>query len=167
MAVGFVALFVLRDFSLMVMRGVASTVESFNSPHIQITAGVLALVIAALIAGRFFVRQPVPVAVSAGDRRFWKVSPPHAPRSRGCHPCPHRAGGGSPRVAFLGGIWVAPGPPIVLAGVLAVSWPPGAAAGAQVAAVILYSLVAFGIVWIPPSLPPGGTGEVAGDHAAG
>ena len=150
MAVGFVALFVLRDFSLMVMRGVASTAESYNVPHIQTTLGVLALLIAALIAGRFFARQPVPVAVSAGDLPILESEPtPRSAFARLSTRARTALQGGSPRVAFLGGIWVAPGPPIELAGVLAVILASGAAAGAQVAAVILYSLVAFGIVSIP------------------
>ena len=64
---GLVALFVLRDFSLTVMRGVASTADNYNVAHIQIAVGVLALLIASLIAGGFLARQRPPVAVPAGD----------------------------------------------------------------------------------------------------
>jgi hypothetical protein len=149
-AVGLVALFVLRDFSLMVMQGVASAVESYNGPHIQIAAGVLALVIASLIAGRFFARQRVPVAVSAGDLPILESEPTTASAfARLSTRARIALQGGSPRVAFLGGIWVAPGPPIELAGALAVILASRAAPGAQVAALILYSLMAFGIVSIP------------------
>jgi Sap, sulfolipid-1-addressing protein len=150
LVVGLVALFVLRDFSLMVMRGVASTAEDYNVALIQTAVGVLALLIASLIAGGFLARQRAPVAVSVGnlsalaiERGTPAVFARLSTRARDA------LKGGSPRVAFLGGIWAAPGPPIELTGALAAILASGAAAGAQVAAVILYSLVAFGIVSIP------------------
>jgi hypothetical protein len=150
LSVGLVALFVLRDFSLMVMRGVASTAENYNFAYIQTAAGVLALLIASLIAGGYFARQRAPVAVAAGNLSglaFERSTP--AVLARLSTRARDALQGGSPRVAFLGGIWVAPGPPIELAGALAVILASGAAAGAQVGAVVVYSLVAFGIVSIP------------------
>src|SRR5829696_1906297 len=62
-----VNLFVLRDFSLIVMRGVASAAENYNVAHIQIALGVLALLIASLIAAGFLARRRQPVALAAGN----------------------------------------------------------------------------------------------------
>jgi hypothetical protein len=134
----------------MVMQGVTSAAESYNVAHIQTAVGVLALLIASLVAARFLTRQRTPVAVPAANLSILDIE---RTRPSAFARLSTRARialqGGSPRVAFVGGIWVAPGPPIELAGALAAILASGAAAGTQVGAVVVYSLVAFGIVSIP------------------
>jgi len=147
--VGLVALFLLRDFSLVVMRAVASA-ANYDVAQIQIAVGVVALLIASLIAAGFAVRQRAPVAVSAGNLSELPIerSTPRA-FSRLSTRAREALQGGSPWVALLAGVWMAPGPPVEMAGTLAAILASGAGVGAQVGAMGLYSFVAFGIVAIP------------------
>ncbi len=149
LTVGLITLFVLREFSLNLMKRVAVAAESYNVAHIQIIAGVLALLIAAVIATGFLTRErrPALVAENLSPEAGAPSAPPVLARmSTRARDALQR---GSPWLSFVGGMWVAPGPPVELAGALAVILASGAAASTQVAAVIVYCLVAFGVVSIP------------------
>ena len=150
LTVGLITLFVLRDFSLNLMKSVASAAESYNIAHIQIVVGVLAVLMAGIIAAGFLTRERRPVVVAAGNLSP-EPSGPSTPSvlARMSTRARDALQRGSPWLSFVGGMWVAPGPPVELAGALAVILASGAAAGAQIGAVVLYCLVAFGAVSIP------------------
>jgi hypothetical protein len=151
MATGIVAALVvllfLRDFTLSVMRVMVSAVSSPIGAHIQLTVGVLALPIAALIAARFWARQRAPVPVTGADPSVLVLEPNTPTGSsrlsiRGQLEC------GSLGVAFVAGIGMAT-PPVEYLGAIIAILASRAAVGAQVSAALMFTLVAFAVAEIP------------------
>jgi hypothetical protein len=130
LTVGLGALFLLRDLALQFMQHATTTTASAGVAITQIVLGVLALIIATLIAVGFRRRTNVrqltaPPALS----RLWE------------------RGGSSPWIAFLLGAWL--GTPLQYIAALAAILASGADAGTQVGAVILYQVVVLALAEIP------------------
>jgi hypothetical protein len=145
---GLGVLLALRDFALAVIRGVASTAASSNVEHMEIAIGVLALLIAALIAVRFPALQLARVRILGGQPSV-PMPQPGAPTAfpRLSTRAQDALEGGSLWVPFVAGFGCAnPGKVLVaLAAILA----SGAAAGTQVSAIVVYTFVTFALVEIP------------------
>ena len=137
----------LRDFTLTVITAVVSATSSPITAYLQVTAGAVAVSVAALLAARIAAHQrpPVPVSTSESVGRLphQNTSSPSGRRSiRG------RLESGSLWVAFIAGMALATPPVEYLAAILAIvaSEP---AAPAQVAAALAFTVVAFTIVEVP------------------
>ena len=128
-AVGLGVLFLLRDFALDFMQHEESAAATSGVALIQIAVGALALTIATLIAAGFRMRtRPRQLNTPAV---FTRLS------SRV----------GSLWMAFLLGGWL--GTPLQYVAALAAILASGADAGTQIAAVIVYQVVALALAEIP------------------
>jgi hypothetical protein len=145
---GLGVLFALRDFAPVVIQGMASIAASSTVGHIKIFMGVLALSIAALIAVGFRARQPARVPIPGGDPSV-PVLQPSTPTafSRLWRRAQDALKGGSLWVAFVAGLGSAqPGNCLTAAAAILAS---RAAAGTQVSAVVVFTLVELALVEIP------------------
>jgi Sap-like sulfolipid-1-addressing protein len=140
-------LILLRDFTPIFMQNVASTAAGSTARHIQIAIGVLALLIAALIAVGFSARERVPMPGGDPSALVLRPSNPTA-FSRLSARAQDALDGGSLWVAFLAGLGMATPPVPYLAALVAIL-ASGAAIGTQVSAAVIFTVVAFAVVEIP------------------
>jgi hypothetical protein len=142
--VGLSALFVLRDVTLMVMHRVAFTVASASAGHIGIVSGVLAL----LIAIGLFAYRRAPLSTSGGETSAL-VKQRRTPPALSRLSTRFRDGleGGHLWLAFVAGLGSATPWEYLVA--LTAILASGARPGAQVGAVIAFTVMAFAIAEIP------------------
>jgi len=140
---------VMRDSVPPAMDDMRSAVDRFTGGYFQITIGVFALLIAALLSARFRAREHVEVPTYGGlpaapDRR--PITSSAIARIR------DRAGralqGDNPWLAFGIGL-VSTMPPIDYLVVLIVIVSSGAPFGTQLSAVVVFTLVVLALVEIP------------------
>lgn len=148
-----VVLVLLRDFASTAMQDMVSmagsVVASSTGRHIQIAFGVLALLIAALIAVGFSVpkraRAPMPggepsaLLLPGTPTAFWRLSA----RTKDA------LGTGFPWVALMVGLSSAGPTPIEYMVALTAILASGAAIGTQVSAAVAYMVVMLAMVEIP------------------
>jgi hypothetical protein len=148
MAVGVVlglgVLFGLHDFALGVMRRVELATASSTVGQIQIAMGVLALVVAALIAVGFSARQRARVAVPADDPSC-QAGP--TAFSRLSTRALDALQSGPPWITFLVGVVISTD--FRYLGALTTILASGAALGTQVSAAAVYTVVALAFAEIP------------------
>jgi Sap, sulfolipid-1-addressing protein len=137
----------LRDLTLSVMRALFSAVSSPVAAHVQLAIGVLAVLIAGLIAARFRVRQHAPVRLT-GDERSVLVLEPDTRNGSSRLSIRRQLEDGSLAVAFIAGVGWATPPVEYLAAIIAIL-ASGAAAAAQVSAALMFTVVAFTVAEIP------------------
>jgi Sap, sulfolipid-1-addressing protein len=140
--VGLGSLFMLRDFALTAIQHLASAAATSTVRHIQIAAGVVAL----LVALRIFVRERARLAdcvSSVVGQQPSAVGPLSwlSTRAR------NTLEGGSLWVAFAAGLGAAT--PVEYLVALVAILSSAAATGAQVSAVVVYTVVAFAVAEIP------------------
>jgi hypothetical protein len=140
-----VVLFLLRDFTLSVMRVMVSAVSSPIVAHIQVAIGV-AVPITTLIAARVWARPRAPVP--AGAEASVLVREPKTPTGSSPRSIRGQLEGGSLVMAFVAGLALATPPVEYLAAIIAIL-ASGAAAAAQVGAALIFTLVAFTVVEVP------------------
>ncbi|MGB8506534.1 GAP family protein [Mycobacterium sp.] len=143
---GLIALFLLGNHIVPITRAVTSAFTSPVVPSIQIVLGLLLLPTAAVVAVRS-VRQAARVAVPCGDPSGL-MSQPKAPAVFSRLSWTALLQGRSVRPAFVAGLCSATPPLEYWAAVLAIL-ASGAAAGARVAAAVMFALVAYVITLIP------------------
>jgi hypothetical protein len=141
-----IALFLLGNHIVPITRAVTSAFTSPVVPSIQIVLGLLLLPTAAVVAVRS-VRQAARVAVPCGDPSGL-MSQPKAPAVFSRLSWTALLQGRSVRPAFVAGLCSATPPLEYWAAVLAIL-ASGAAAGARVAAAVMFALVAYVITLIP------------------
>jgi hypothetical protein len=142
-------LLLLRDFATTVVQYVESTAASGTVRQIQIASGVLALLIAAVIAVGFSARQRARVPDRDPSGLVLQRSQPGTLTafSRLWGRALDARDGGLLWVAFVAGLGSATPPvyPVAVAAILA----SGAAIGTQVSAAVVFTVVAFAVVEIP------------------
>ena len=141
--VAVVVLLYLRELSLSVMREVVSAFSSPIVAHIQVAAGVLAV----LIAARFWAHQRALVPVSSGEASV-AVLQRNAAIGSGRLSIRGRLEGESLVVPFVAGIGLAT-PPVEYLAAIIVILASTATAAAQVGAALTFTVVAFTVVEIP------------------
>jgi hypothetical protein len=148
-AVAVSLLVLLRDFALRITQTVSSAAASSTARHIQLTTGVLALLIATVIAVRRLARQraKLPVPTSASSAQAPQSS---APTAFSWLPTRVR---NALEAKFL---WVAFGVglgsatnPVESLIALAVILESGAATGTQVGAAVMFTVVVLTVIEIP------------------
>jgi hypothetical protein len=142
-ATALVALVLLRDLALSVMREVVSAFSSPMVSYIQVGIGVLVVVIAA----RIWARQRAPVPTT-GDEHSVLALEPSRPNISGRLPMRGHLEGGSLVVAFVAGLALATPPVEYLAAIIAIL-ASGATAAEQFGAALMFTLVAFTVVEVP------------------
>jgi hypothetical protein len=142
--VSVVVLLCLRDLSLSVMRVMVSAFSSQTVAHIQVTVGVLAV----LIAARFWAHQRAPVPVSSGEASSIAVLQRNAAIGSRQLSIRGRLEGESLVVPFVAGIGLAT-PPVEYLAAITVILASTATAAAQVGAALAFTVVAFTVVEIP------------------
>jgi Sap, sulfolipid-1-addressing protein len=141
---GLGVLFGLHDVALAVMRRVELVTASSTVGQIQIAMGVLALVVAALIAVGFSARQRTRVAVPADDPSF---EPEPTALSRLSTRVLDALQAGPPWITFLVGVVISTD--FRYLGALTAILASGAALGTQVSAAAVYTVVALAFAEIP------------------
>ena len=146
--VGLSVLLLLHDLALDFIKDLESTTATSTVGLVQITIGVLALLLAAVIALRFTSRRRAQVPVPDVEAR----TPAVVPSTPGAWSrLTTRAGvamqGGSLWVAFVAGAWLAT--PLQFIAALAAILASGASAGTQVVALVVYHVVALAFAEIP------------------
>jgi len=148
--VGLSVLLLLHDLALDFIKDLESTTATSTVGLVQITIGVLALLLAAMIALRFPSRRRAQVPVPDVEARTPAVVPSTAGRGAWSR-LTTRAGvamqGGSLWVAFVAGAWLAT--PLQFIAALAAILASGASAGTQVVALVVYHVVALAFAEIP------------------
>ena len=142
----FVVLLSLRDFTLSVMRVLVSVASGPIVAYMQLAIGMLALQIAVVVGARHWARQRAPVPVTGAPSIL--VLEPNTPAGSRPLSIRRRLERGSLPVAFAAGIWLAT-PPVEYVGAMVAILASGAAAGAQVSAALMFTVVAFAVVEIP------------------
>jgi hypothetical protein len=142
-AVALVVLLWLRDCALSVTRVLVSAVSDPTVAYIQVSGGVLAIVIAA----RMWARQRAPVLMS-GEQPAHPAPQQHTWTASRRLPIRVRLRRGSLAVAFVAGLGLATPPVEYLAAIITIL-ASTASAGAQVGAALMFTLVAFTVVEIP------------------
>jgi hypothetical protein len=144
---GLGGLVLLRDSLPTVAQNVSSTVAGFTGGHTRIIIGVLALLIAALTAVGFSVRQRARVPIRSGDT---SAQPPGLPTafSRLSARTHHAMEGGRPWIGFVAGLAFAI-PPVEYLVALTVILASGAAIGAQLSAALMFTMVVLAVVEVP------------------
>jgi Sap, sulfolipid-1-addressing protein len=137
----------LRDLTLSVMRVLFSAVSSPVAVHVRVAIGVLAVLIAGLIAARFRVRQHASVRVT-GEERSVLVLDPNTRTGSSRLSIRRQLEGGSLAVAFIAGVGWATPPVEYLAAIITIL-ASGTAAAVQVSAAFMFTLVAFTVAEIP------------------
>ena len=148
--VAVVVLVMLRDFTSMVSQNMtsmaASIVPSSGVRHVQIVFGVLALLIAALIAVGFSVSQGAPMPMGEPSALLRLRTRATFSRLR----C--RAQGtlksGSPWVGFVVGLSSAAPPPVEYLAALTIIRASGATVGTQLSAAVAFTVVTLAILEI-------------------
>ena len=147
-AVGLGVLFLLRDLALDFINDLESTTATSTVGLVQIAIGVLALLLAGMIALRFPARRRVPVSVPDVEAQASALQPSTPTASSRLS---KRAGdamqGGSLWVAFVAGAWLAT--PLQFVAALTAILASGASAGTQVVALVVYHVVALAFAEIP------------------
>lgn len=146
LTVGLGVLFLLRDLALDVIRYLESTTATTTVGLVQLAIGVLALLLAAMIAMRFPARRRAPVPVPNGAPVV-ALQPTPTAFSRLSTRAGDAMQGASLWVAFVAGAWLAT--PLQYIAALAAILASGASAGTQVAAVVGYHVVALAFAEIP------------------
>ena len=146
-ALALVVLLFLRDLTLSMMRLVVSVVSGPIVAYTQLAIGALALQIAVLFGVRFWARQRTPVGVTRSGPSVLVLEPNSSTGSSRLSIRGQLERGSLP-VAFVAGIWLAT-PPVEYLGAMVAILASGAAAGAQVSAALMFTVVAFAIVEIP------------------
>ena len=143
--VAVVVLVVLRDFTSTVWQDMTSMVAISGVRQIQIVVGVLALLIAALIAVGFSVSQRAPMLMGEPSALLMPRTPAAFSRllcrAQGTLKC------GSPWVAFVVGLGSAT--PVEYLAALTTIRASGAAVGTQVSAAVAFIVVSLAILEIP------------------
>jgi len=137
----------LRDLTLSVMRALFSAISSSAAAHVRVAVGVLALLIAGLIAARFRVRQHAPVR-RTGEGGSVMVRELDTRNGSNRLSIRRQLKEGSLSVAFIAGIGWATPPVEYLAAIIAIL-ASGTAAAAQVSAALMFTVVAFTVAEIP------------------
>ncbi|HUO37356.1 MAG TPA: GAP family protein [Mycobacterium sp.] len=140
-------LFVLRGLALSLLHHVTSLAETRAAAHLQTAMGVLALVVAALIAARYSVRQRARVALGGDPSVPMLQTGALNPFSRLSTRAREALMSGSLCVAFVAGVGMAT--PTEYLVVLSFILASRAAAAAMVGAVVAYTFIAFAVVEIP------------------
>jgi hypothetical protein len=150
-AAGIALLFSLRDFLPVAVHNVTSTAASLTRGPVRMTIGVFALMVAARIARKLFVQRsaplPVPVMAPADPLAMVKLPIP-AVFPRLLAVVRDTIERGHPGVAFVVGLGSAT-PPVEFLIALAAILASGAAAGSQMCAVVMFTVVVLIIVEIP------------------
>jgi hypothetical protein len=146
---GLVVLLLLGDYVPMVMHDVTSIGVKFTGGYVRIAAGVLALLFAALISAGFFSRQRagVPTGDPAPSALAQQPSMPSA-LARLLGRAQRVWQVGHPGVAFVAGLGSAL-PPAEFLVALTIILASGAALGAQLGAVVMFTVVVLVMVEIP------------------
>jgi hypothetical protein len=145
-ALAFVVLLFLRDLTLSVMRALVSVASGPIVAYTQLAIGMLALQIAVVVGTRHWARQRAPAPVTGAPSVL--VLEPNTPTGSSPLSVRRRLERGSLPVAFAAGIWSAT-PPVEYVGAMVAILASGAAAGAQVSAALMFTVVAFAVVEIP------------------
>jgi hypothetical protein len=146
-AAALLLLLVLRDRMLSVIRVVRSTVSGSGAAPIQVAIGVIAVLIAGLIAARFWVRQRAPVPVTGGEPSVLVLEQNTRSGSRRLS-IRRKYHGESLVLACVAGVaWATP-PVEYLTAIIAIL-ASRADAAAQVCAALMFTLVAFTAAEIP------------------
>jgi hypothetical protein len=132
--VGLGALFVLRDLALELMADMPAAADGSTVSLVQVGIGVLALLVATLIAMGF-------------PRRSQATQPKDSALSRLTARAGDAIRGGSPWVGFLAGVALAT--PLQYVAALAAILVSGADAATQIGALIVYHLVVLAFAEIP------------------
>jgi hypothetical protein len=147
-AVGFGVLFLLRDLALEFINDLESTTATSTVGLVQIAVGVLALLLAGMIALRF--PAPRRASVQAPDVELQAAalqrSTPTA-LSRLSKRAGDAMQGESLWVAFVAGAWLAT--PLQFVAALTAILASGASAGTQIVALVVYHVVALAFAEIP------------------
>lgn len=149
-AAALAAVLLLRDVATVVVQHVASAAGSGTVRYIQVAGGVLALLIAALIAVDFSARYRARVPTAAGDLSALMLQPSQPGTSTAFSRLSSRALDvleGRLWVAFVAGLGQATPPHYLLA--IAAILASGGAIGAQLTAALMFTVVAFAVVEIP------------------
>jgi hypothetical protein len=146
--VGLSVLLLLHDLALDYIKDLESTTATSTVGLVQVTIGVLAFLLATMIAVRFPSRRGTRVAVPDVETQ----PPAVVPSTPGAWSrLTTRAGvamqGGSLWVAFVAGAWLAT--PLQFIAALAAILASGAPAGTQVVALAVYHVVALAFAEIP------------------
>jgi hypothetical protein len=154
-AAGIAVLFSLHDLLPAAVHSVTSTVASLTRGPVRITIGAFALLVAARIARKLYAQRaapvpvPVPVPVMApADQLAMVKLPIPAVFPRLLASVRDTLERGHPWVAFVVGLGSAT-PPVEYLIALAAILASGAAAGSQVCAVVMFTVVVLVIVEIP------------------
>ncbi|MBW0017753.1 MAG: GAP family protein [Mycobacterium sp.] len=142
-------LLLMRDVASIVMHHLTSFLSSSTVAHIQIGAGLVALVVAGLIAAGVTVRQPAPVLVASGEPSAVLVAERPGRFARLLANAHGALETGFPWLAYVVGLSSAGPPPVEYLMALTAIGASGAALGTQVSAVGTYLLVMLAIVEIP------------------
>jgi hypothetical protein len=162
LALALVGMFLLRDFLVPFTQFLKSAAKSLAVPPVQITFGVLALLIAVAIVVRSSARRaapapvPVPVLVPVGGPSGLEGDPSglevvskrpnvFALRRTSWSALLDR---GSVKLAFVAGL-ITSSPPLEFWGAVLAIVASGAAASTQVSAYLMYMLVGYSIAEIP------------------
>jgi hypothetical protein len=140
-------LFLLHDLMLPVMRVVTSAATNPVVPLIQIVLGVLAISTAAMLAAPSSVRQLARAPMAGGDRSA-VILEPKTPTVFSRLSWRGLLEGRSLRTAFAAGLCTST-QIVEFWGAMMVILASGAAAGTQVGAALMFTLVAFTITEIP------------------
>ena len=147
--VGLSVLLLLHDLALDFIKDLESTTATSTVGLVEVTIGVLALLLAAMIGMRFPSRRRAGVAVPPGVETQTPAVVASAPGA--WSRLTTRAGvamqGGSLWVAFVAGAWLAT--PLQFVAALAAILASGASAGTQVVALVVYHVVALAFAEIP------------------
>jgi hypothetical protein len=147
-AVGLGVLFLLRDLAMEFINDLESTTATSTVGLVQIAIGVLALLLAGMIALRLPTRRRARVAVPDVEAQASALQPstPSA-LSRLSKRAGDAMQGESLWVAFVAGAWLAT--PLQFVAALTAILASGASAGTQVVALVVYHVVALAFAEIP------------------
>jgi hypothetical protein len=140
------ALFLLRDFTLFVMRAVTSAATNAAVSPILIALGVLALSTAAMLAAPSSVRQALHAPMPGGEPSA-RVLQPKTLTVVSRLSWTGLLEGRSLGMAFVAGLFTSQ--VVEFWGAMMVIMASGAGAGTQVSAALMFTLVAFAIAEIP------------------
>jgi Sap, sulfolipid-1-addressing protein len=151
--IALVTLFFLRDFALPIAKRISAFFEIPVVPPIQISIGVVALAVMAGLVVRASLRSRVPVGDSVVSGPMG--GPPvllDEPSTPGVFArmsaWTTRLEGGSTKMAFVAGLSTSM-PPVEYWGAVMAILATGAVGGPQIAAMLVFVLVAFAIAEIP------------------
>ena len=144
---GFGELTLVQNFFPTVAHNVASVAAGYMSASTRIVMGVLALLIAALITLRFSVRQRARIPIGGGNT---SAPVPRQPTvfSRISARTQRALDGGHTWAVFLFAL-TSSMPPVEFLVALGVIVASGAAVGAQLGAVVMYTVVVLALIEVP------------------